>query len=291
MSPSKRPDQPIRLVVSDIDGTLVTKAKVVTPRAHAALAAMKARGVGFAVASARPPIGLRSIIDTLGIEVPVGSVNGAAIIRPDLSIVQQALVPVEAVRTAVMMLRQQGIDAWLFTPDKWFLSDPHGPHVDHEAKTIGLEPIVVEHFDEEDLAHTLKIVAASHDHALLAECESILQAALGGRALATRSQAYYLDITNASANKGQAVVGIAKHLGVGIERVLTIGDGSNDVPMFEVGAFSVAMGNASKAVQNAAGAVTDTNENDGFAKAIELYVLGSTSGLPSTRTALEGTAP
>ena len=79
---------------------------------------------------------------------------------------------------------------------------------------------------------------------------SILQAALGGSALATRSQAYYLDITNATANKGAAVVGIARASGRSRwTQVLTIGDGANDAPMFEVSGFSVAMGNASDAVK------------------------------------------
>src|ERR1700712_477699 len=107
--------RPVDLVVSDIDGTLVTKAKVVTPRARAAIEAMKARGTHFSVASARPPIGLKRIIEMAGIDAPVGSVNGGAIIRPDLSMIEAKAVPPEAVRTTVAMLREQRIDAWLFT--------------------------------------------------------------------------------------------------------------------------------------------------------------------------------
>ncbi len=274
MTGEPRPTAPVELVVSDIDGTLVNKAKVLTPRAHAALEALKRRGIGFSVASARPPVGLRHIVDRLGIEVPVGAVNGAAIIRPDLSIIEEMLLPAEAARLSIELLRQQGIDAWLFTNDKWFLRDPNGAHVDHEAKTIGLEPIVVDEFDDACLLQTLKIVAASHDHPLLAECETILQAALRGSALATRSQAYYLDVTHARANKGAAVTGIARAMGVPLDRVLTIGDGANDTPMFKVSGFSVAMGNAADAVKHLATVVTASSEEDGFAKAIERYVLG-----------------
>lgn len=268
-----RPERPIRLIVSDIDGTLVTKAKVVTPRARAAIDEAKRRGIGFAVASARPPVGLRSIIADLGITVPVGAVNGGAIVRPDLSIVEQQVVPPDAVEKTVSILRRQGIDPWLFTDDAWFLRDPNGAHVDHEARTIGLTPTVVEEFSQAQIAGALKLVGASHDHPHLAECERILQAELSGRALATRSQTYYLDIVNAAANKGEAVIGIARSLGVPLEAVLTIGDGANDTPMFGVSGFSVAMGNSSEAVKNLAVVVTDTNEDEGFAKAIERYVL------------------
>jgi Cof subfamily protein (haloacid dehalogenase superfamily) len=277
MAPDQR-SRPFDLVVSDIDGTLVTKAKEVTPRARAAIEAMKARGTHFSVASARPPIGLKRIIDIAGIDAPVGSVNGGAIIRPDLSIIETMTVPPEAVRITIAMLREQGIDAWLFTETAWLLRDPQGPHVDHEAKTIGLEPRVVEEFEEEDLSRALKIVGASHDHDRLREIEEMLQVQLGGSALASRSQVYYLDITNAAANKGMAVRAVARHLGVPLDRVLTIGDGPNDAPMLKIAGFSVAMGNASEPVRNVARAVTDSNEDEGFAKAMERYVLGQIEG-------------
>ena len=139
-------------------------------------------------------------------------------------------------------------------------------------------------FDETEFGRALKIVGASHDHPRLAEIEDILQAELGGKALATRSQAYYLDGTNAGANKGGAVRGIAKAMGVPLDRVLTIGDGDNDTPMFDVGGFSVAMGNANSAVQALAAAVTDSCEEDGFAVAIERYVLNVEHELEDVRS-------
>jgi Cof subfamily protein (haloacid dehalogenase superfamily) len=291
MSRATYPGQPIRLVVSDIDGTLVTKAKVLTPRARAAIDSMKQRGIGFSVASARPPAGLRRIVEMTGIEMPVGSVNGGAIIRPDLTILETLLVPVDAVRMSIAMLRQQGIDAWLFTADQWFLRDPNGAHVDHEATTLGLQPIIVDEFDEKYLSQTLKLVAASHDHPLLAECERILQAKLGGTASATRSQSYYLDITNAAANKGEAVAGIARHASIPLDRVLTIGDGANDTPMFGVSGFSVAMGNATDAVKHLADVVTDSCEEEGFAKAIERYVLDGEATASATLAMEENGRP
>ena len=267
------PQTPIALVVSDIDGTLVNHDKVLTPRARQAIESLKARGIGFTITSARPPVGLRSLIERLGIENPVAAVNGGAVIRPDLSVIEEKLLPAAAAARAIAVLRENGIDAWLFTREAWFIRDPNGAHVDHEAHTIGQAPTIVDAFDPAHVARALKIVGASHDHPHLARCEALLQAALGDTALATRSQVYYLDVTNRLANKGEAVLSLARAMGVPTEAVLTIGDGANDVPMFSKGGFSVAMGNASDAVKGAAQVVTDDCENDGFAKAIERYVL------------------
>ena len=107
-------------------------------------------------------------------------------------------------------------------------------------------------------------------------CEALLQRELGGDALATRSQAYYLDVTNPARPQGRggarACPGPSN---IPVVDIMTIGDGTNDIPMLQAAGFSVAMGNGSDAVKAAAQAVTDDCENDGFAKAIERYVLGS----------------
>ena len=268
------PSRPIRLVVSDIDGTLVDKAKVLSARGRAAIEALKARGIGFTVTSARPPVGLRHIIDLLGIEGPVAAVNGGALINPDLGVIEAKLLPPVAARTAVSLLRQNGIDAWLFTNDAWYLRDPDGAHVDHEAKTIRQTPTVVEEFGPDLYGQCLKIVGASHDHPHLAECETLLQHALGAEALATRSQVYYLDVTHPQANKGEAVRALSRVMRIPVEDIMTIGDGINDIPMLEAAGFSVAMGNGSDIVKAAADVVTDDCEHDGFAKAVERFVLG-----------------
>lgn len=280
------PAEPIRLVVSDIDGTLVNHAKVLSPRGRAAIGALKAKGIGFTVTSARPPVGLRHIIDMLGIEVPVAAVNGGALVNPDLSIIEEKLLSPQAAWTAIALLRQQGIDAWLFTDKAWFIRDPEGAHVDHEAKTIGQAPTIVDDFDPALYERCLKIVAASHDHPHLAECEAMLQAELGAAALATRSQVYYLDVTNPGANKGEAVLSLSRAMDVPVSAIMTIGDGTNDIPMLRSAGFSVAMANGSDEVRAAARVVTDDCENDGFAKAVERYVLGMGEAVPTPAVAL-----
>ena len=170
-------------------------------------------------------------------------------------------------------MRAQGVDPWLFTDAHWYIRDPEGDNVPLETRTIGQEPTIVADFAPDLYDRVLKVIGSCNDHAHLASCEALLQRELGGDALATRSQLYYLDVTNPRAHKGEAVASLAKAFGVPVSAVLTIGDGTNDIPMLEASGFSVAMGNGSDAVKAAAHAVTDDCEHDGFARAIERYVL------------------
>jgi len=273
------PIEPIRLVVSDIDGTLVGHSKVFTPRTRAAITALAARRVGFTVTTARPPVGLRSIIDLLGLTAPAAAINGGALVRPDLSIIEEKLLSRDMARRAVSLLRQQGLDPWLFTDNAWYLRDPQGDHVDLETRTIGQAPTLVDDFESALYDRVLKIVGASKNHPHLADCEILLQHVLGAGAIATRSQVYYLDVTSPLAHKGVAVESLSRAMGVPVSAILTIGDGTNDIPMLKAAGFSVAMGNGNEAVKAAADAVTGSVDDDGFAAAIERYVLGDERGM------------
>ena len=273
MRRSAEPREPIRLVVSDIDGTLVNHAKELTPRARAAIAALGDKGVGFTVTTARPPVGLRGVFAMLGMKVSAAAINGGAVVDGDLNIVEEKLLAADVARRAVALLREQGLDPWLFTDRHWYIRDPNGDNVALETRTIGQDPVVVDDFTPDLYGRVLKVIGSCNDHPRLAACEALLQRELGAAAIATRSQNYYLDVTNPQAHKGEAVASLAKAFGVPVSAVLTIGDGTNDIPMLEASGFSVAMGNGSDAVKAAADAVTDDCENDGFAKAIERYVL------------------
>jgi hydroxymethylpyrimidine pyrophosphatase-like HAD family hydrolase len=120
-----------------------------------------------------------------------------------------------------------------------------------------------------------KIVGVSDDHERVRRCESDAQAAFGQRATAARSQPYYLDVTNKDANKGAVVEFLSRHFEVPAQEIATIGDQQNDVLMFKRSGFSIAMGNASDDVKAQATEVTDSYNDEGFAKAIERFILGS----------------
>lgn len=263
----------ISAVVSDVDGTLLTEDKVLTLRAQAAAADLGAQGIAFAIISARPPRGLKMFLEPLGITTPAGTFNGGVITRPDLTVITEHFLSLDVARRAVAMLDAHGTQCWVFTGQEWLVRDPDGPYVEFEERTVQFGPRIVEDFGAA-LAAAVKIVGVSKDFALLAQRERDMRAALAGEATIARSQLYYLDVTHPLANKGAALAEMAKLMRVPLDEVATVGDGSNDVAMFERSGMSIAMGNASPEVQAAADFVTDSNNDDGFAAAIERFILG-----------------
>jgi Cof subfamily protein (haloacid dehalogenase superfamily) len=265
----------IRLLVSDVDGTLVTNDKRLTPRVQNAARAVEQTGIAFAITSSRPAFGMRMLIEPLQLETPIAAFNGGLIVRPDgLERIEGHPVPVEVARRSIEFLAGKGVGVWIHTERDWLVLDRSGAYVDHEIRTIQTAPKMLTDFDRPGVIdQAYKIVGVSTDFDLLARCERELAAALGASATVARSQRYYLDVTHPLANKGHAVRRLSELLGVPTAAIAVIGDGGNDIAMFAVSGLAVAMGNASKEVQEAADFVTASNEEDGFAAAVDRWIL------------------
>ncbi|HJT08250.1 MAG TPA: Cof-type HAD-IIB family hydrolase [Stellaceae bacterium] len=266
--------QKISLVLADVDGTLVTEEKVLTTRARSAVRALHEVGIRFAITSGRPPLGMAMLFDALELETPIAGFNGGLFVKRDLAILEQKTVPANVAAQAIDLIREHGLDPWVYSGNDWLITRSGAPHVAREAWTVKFEPKVVTSFGGV-LHQVAKIVGVSDDHERVRRCEADAQAAFGRRATANRSQPYYLDITNKDANKGAVVDYLSRHLDVPTEQIATIGDQPNDVLMFTRSGFSIAMGNASGEVKAQAAAVTDSYNEEGFAKAMERFILGS----------------
>jgi Cof subfamily protein (haloacid dehalogenase superfamily) len=263
----------IRLLLADVDGTLVTQDKVLTEGALAAARALRQAGISLAITSGRPPRGMSMLIEPLALEVAIAGFNGGVFVNPDLSVIESHALDPATARRAVKLILDQGLDAWVYTVDQWLIRDRDAPHVAREAWTVKFDAEIVASFTDAHLAHAVKIVGISDDLDLVAACEKAMQAALGKSASAARSQPYYLDVTHPEANKGAVVDTLAKRLNIPPAEIATMGDMPNDVLMFRKSGLSIAMGNASAEVKAQASAVTDSNENEGFAHAVRKFVL------------------
>jgi len=264
----------IRLVIADVDGTLVTQEKLLTKEAIAAAQELRAADVKLALTSGRPPRGMQMLIEPLQLEGQIAGFNGGVYANPDMSVVATRLLPPEVARGAMRLILEKGLDAWLYTADEWLVRDKGAPHVTREAWTVKFDARVTPSFPDELVSRAVKIVGVSDDHGLVASCEAVVQAALGETASAARSQPYYLDVTHPEANKGAVVVTLSKLLDIPVDEIATIGDMPNDVLMFKQSGLSIAMGNASDEVKRQATRVSTSNEAEGFANAMRQFVLG-----------------
>lgn len=301
MTANPQSKQKVSLLVADVDGTLVTKQKVLTERARQAVQKLRDAGIAFAITSGRPPGGMKMFVDALELTAPLSAFNGGVFLNPDYSTIEQNLLPEAVAKHTIEIISSHGLDVWIYTDRDWYVPERHGPHVDREEWTVKFPPTVVSSFDNL-LDKVAKIVGVSDDLDLVARCETDVQkefshhvtcqtgdSSSGGAEVcakptdsedevsAARSQPYYLDVTHPHANKGFVIDRLSQLLNIPASEIATIGDMPNDVPMFKRSGVSIAMGNASQEVQHSALYVTTDYENEGFANAVERFILGNHS--------------
>jgi hydroxymethylpyrimidine pyrophosphatase-like HAD family hydrolase len=137
---------------------------------------------------------------------------------------------------------------------------------------VAFAPTVVENYDKltDGVA---KLVGVSDDPHAIAAATSATQERFGDHLSVASSQPYYLDVTHPKANKGAVLLDLAARYAIKPEEIATIGDGPNDMLMFAKSGLSIAMGNAGSDVKQAASFVTTSNAEEGFANAVERYIL------------------
>jgi len=268
----------ILLLISDVDGTLLTPDKLLTPPAIDVVRRLGESGIGFTIVSSRPPRGLAPIVEQLDVTLPFAAFNGGSLVAPSLTLVEAHRLPREAARAMLALLSARGVDAWAYADGDWRVRDPTAAWVPRERRALGYGPTRVDNFDDV-IGRIDKLVGVSDDPALLASVEAEARQLLGATVTINRSQTYALDITHPKANKGEAVRSLCRRIGVDPRRTAVIGDMINDVAMFAEAGLSIAMGNATAEVKAQADATTDTNESDGFAKAVRRFVLSPSAAL------------
>jgi Cof subfamily protein (haloacid dehalogenase superfamily) len=264
-------------MLADVDGTLVTQEKVLTDKAVAAVRSLRAAGVLFAITSGRPPRGMSMLVDPLELDTPIAGFNGGVLVDPHMNVIEQRVVPEHLVEPISDLMKSFALTVWIYRGHDWFVPDPDGPHVDREAWTVKFEPKVMKSLDGLT-GRVVKIVGVSDDHQAVANASRAAQEQFGDHVTAAQSQPYYLDVTNPEANKGAVAKYLAKRYDISPEELATIGDMPNDILMFAHSGLSIAMGNADDQVKRAARRVTESNEDEGFAIAVEHFVLPAAVG-------------
>jgi Cof subfamily protein (haloacid dehalogenase superfamily) len=262
----------IRLLLSDIDGTMVTSDKVLTERAIDAVNQLRAEGILFAIASSRPPCGLTMYAEPLQLTTPMSAFNGGLVTTPDMKVTNELTIDDDVIATLLSTIDDLGLSIWVYEGEQWYVRDLNGPHVQHEAEVVQFQPQLVKSFDDV-CTKVAKVVAVDDDAKLIGTASASVREQFGSKVSATNSQSYYLDITNPKANKGEVVTYLSTMYDIPTSEIATIGDAHNDVLMFAQSGISIAMGNAVDEVKSSATYVTTSNDDEGFANAVQKYIL------------------
>ena len=265
-------DSTIKLLLADVDGTLVTPDKVLTDRAVDAVRRLGEARILFAVTSGRPPRGMSMLIEPLNLTTPIAAFNGGILVNQDMSVIEQRVVPEDLIVPVAELNASFGLDTWVYRGADWYVPDPKGAHVARETATVRFEPKVMASLDGLT-SDVTKLVGVSDDLDAVARASKAAHDRFGDHVAAARSQPYYLDVTHPDANKGAVARYLARTYSIPTDSIATIGDMPNDVLMFAHSGLSIAMGNASLEVQHAARRVTTSNADEGFAAAVERFIL------------------
>ena len=266
-------DTRIRLFLADVDGTLVTQDKTLTPQAIEAVAKLDAAGILFAITSGRPPRGMAMLTEPLKLKTPIAAFNGGLLVDSDMTVIEQRVLPTDLVKPVAELMETFSLDVWIYRGADWYVPAADGPHVAREAWTVKFEPKIMTDGIEGLTEGVAKMVGVSDDHEAVAKAAIAAHDKFGDHVTAAASQPYYLDVTHPDANKGAVAKYLSTRYNIPAAEIATIGDQPNDCLMFAHSGLSIAMGNATPEVRRAARRVTTSNEEEGFANAVERFIL------------------
>ena len=272
--------QAIRLIISDIDGTILDNQHQVDPELKDIIPLLNREQIPFVLASARSPLGMEPIARELGLgDNPLACYNGALVIKGDPqayeTIIEHPLDKKE-IRTFLELVKSEfpSVSINLYSGKDW-IADRLDKWVQIEAAITGEQPVI-----QNILLPVLDVLIPIHKLLLIDEAPVIqklhdyLQTLDFSKTAFYLSKDNYMEVTAKHVSKEQALHEIAQHYQVPLEEVMTVGDNFNDLPMLRLAGLGVAMDNAPEAVKNEAKAVTKSNNEHGVAEAIKEYVLG-----------------
>ena len=261
-----------RLLALDVDGTLLTDELQITATTRETVQQVMAQGIQVVLASARGPNALYSIMAELEISGLAICYTGALTCRlypnqhVSLEVVNEQRMSLLSARQVLNNALELGVSIGWFTGEDWYITS-WDQAVQHESMITGVIPIVdpdLKHF--QDAPHKLQAIVG--ETALLPRL-SALASVIPSDCVAQFSYETYLEIIRRGVDKATALLALGQQLGIAPSEMITIGDMDNDIAMLRMAAFGIAMGNAPANVQAEADWVTDTNNRDGVAVAIE----------------------
>jgi hydroxymethylpyrimidine pyrophosphatase-like HAD family hydrolase len=226
-------------------------------------------GIELAITGSQPSRGLRALIERLAITTPVAALDGARLVRPDLSPLLQHPLEDHVASAVIASMERHGTSVWVYQEDDWLVRRADA-QVACEQAAVHFSPVIVERW-EGVVRDVLRIIALGEPEAL-ERCEDDLRGFYAQISIA-RSRPSSLAVMHPRANPGEVAMALSLHLGIPAAEIATIGGATGDVHMFRESGLSIAMGHACAAVQRQAHFITRSSDDEGFAYGVETWVL------------------
>ncbi|WP_162927669.1 Cof-type HAD-IIB family hydrolase [Bacillus sp. Y1] len=266
---------PYKMIVLDLDDTLLNDEHSLSKRNKEALMAAQELGVKVVLASGRPTFGMVSIAKDLQLDQYgsyILSFNGSKIINAKTNEeIFNSTISSDMAHRLYDLSKREGVAILSYKDESIVIEEPN-EYADIEATITGLPMQIVDQFKATITEPVVKAMMLAHPD-ILVNVEQTLVKEVGKEVSVFRSKPFFLEFTALNVTKGTSLHQLTQKLGIKAEEVIAIGDSYNDITMIEFAGLGVAMGNAPDAIKEIANHVTETNNNDGVAKVVEDFIL------------------
>jgi hypothetical protein len=277
---------PIRLVATDLDGTLLNSQRRISAATRAALAAAAARGVQLVAVTGRRVHSARPLVEQIPCPLTLIASNGAVVISPSGDVIHQDFLPrhvaLEVLQTArthrpyAVLIFYSPDDGQVVMQENAAPEGPSGWYLQHSPRAVKMVADL-----ELALVTDPVQVMFGGPPARIEPVEVILRNSPAGAKVHLTWTKYFtrnislLDVMNHTCSKGRALQLWAARCGIAASEIMAVGDNYNDLEMLQFAGLAVLMANASPDLARDGWVITRSNDEDGVAAAIETYVLGS----------------
>ncbi len=266
-----------KLLVLDVDGTLLNDNKEITPGTRAALLKVQQMGLRIVLASGRPTNGVLPIAQALELDIYGGyimSYNGGQIFNAKTgTLLFEKRIEPEQIPYLEKKAKKNNFPIFTYHEDYIITDSPDNPHIKAEAELNNMEIVWAKSFSEAINFSPCKCVLVSDNDEALNNLEAHWKRRLNGVLDVFPSEPYFLEVVPQGINKGNTLAVLMDKLNIDREQVMAIGDGTCDIPMLQLAGIGIAMGNAEDSVKSCADYTTYSNEEDGVAAALEKVIL------------------
>ena len=263
----------IKMVVTDIDGTIYSPACGISSDVKSCIKNLVNNGIYVAIATGRTYSSAKYIADMIGIKCPLICYQGGLVNSYEGEILSVKYLNPDIAREIVSDCRKRKIHLNVYIEDKLYVEDDN-QYIKDYIGDKGIDYFLVNSFDELDFSKLNKLLAINYDTKFIDDFIKELSEKYP-QIYVVKSFDYFCEIANKEATKGNAIKFLANHLGFSEKEVLAIGDQNNDIEMVKTAGIGVAMDNGTEEIKAAADYITDSVKNDGFVKAINKFVSGA----------------